>query len=103
MVGISDFGADCIAVTVPPSTAVLMTNAEMAATILAWVEMVFMFGPLLVRCDETNCRQRDRRKRAACDELRKGRRELQTPIRRGFSSHLQFIPAFCRFVAPGGV
>ena len=46
MVGISAFDADCIAVTVPPSTAVLIKRAETAATILAWVEVVFMIGPL---------------------------------------------------------
>ena len=47
IVGISDFGVDCIALTVPPSTAVLITRAEIAARIRAWVEMVFMFGPFV--------------------------------------------------------
>jgi hypothetical protein len=47
MVGISAFGADCIAVTVPPNTAVLINRAEIAARIRAWVEIVFMVGPFV--------------------------------------------------------
>jgi hypothetical protein len=43
MVGISaDLEADCIPVTVPPSTTVLITTAKNAAAIRAWVEIVFM-------------------------------------------------------------
>jgi hypothetical protein len=43
MVGISaDLEADCIPVTVPPNTRVLITTAKNAATMRAWVEVVFM-------------------------------------------------------------
>jgi hypothetical protein len=43
MVGISaDLEADCIPVTVPPNTTVLITTAKNAATMRAWVEVVFM-------------------------------------------------------------
>jgi hypothetical protein len=48
MVGIwADLEADCIPVTVPPNTTVLITKAKNAATIRAWVEMVFMVGPFV--------------------------------------------------------
>ena len=48
MVGISaDLEADCIPVTVPPSTKVLITTAKNAAAIRAWVEIIFMVGPVV--------------------------------------------------------
>ena len=42
----ADLEVDCIPVTVPPSTAVLIRTAKNAAATRAWVEMVLMIGPL---------------------------------------------------------
>ena len=58
----------------------------------------------LVRCDGPNCRQRDCCTRAACDELRKARRELQARLRReigAFCSSFRLLVVSSRWTAFG--
>src|SRR5215203_3704823 len=97
--GISALGADCIAVTVPPSTAVLITRAEIAAMTRAWVEMVFMIGPLFgfVAMDRTVGSGRATRKRLAMDCVI-GAMSCKA-LFCAESAALQFMPAFRRFIA----